>query len=171
MVILLTFRSFAREKKQESSQNFTIVLNLFAEIIVHPAFFTSVSMHQKMGIGSNNAFFKIPRHSIISLSMYFLHIPPFPPLDSHFMKRQQREISVKPSIKNEIKKSITVYRSEIEDTGYASSSFRQTACSGKRSRFALVLRNTVPPLSAPRRSSMHFPSPRRKRQNKKGAVK
>ena len=31
MIILLTFRSFAREKKQESSQNFTIVLNLFAE--------------------------------------------------------------------------------------------------------------------------------------------
>ena len=104
MIILLTFHSFAREKKQESSQNFTIVLNLFSEIIVYSAFFTSVSMHQKMGIKSNNAFFKIPRHSIISLSMYFLHIPPFPPLDSHFMKRQQREISVKPSIKNEIKK-------------------------------------------------------------------
>ena len=104
MIILLTFRGFAREKKQESSQNFTIVLNLFAEIIVHSAFFTSVSMHQKMGIKSNNAFFKIPRRPIISLSMYFLHIPPFPPLDSHFMKRQQREISVKPSIKNEIKK-------------------------------------------------------------------
>ena len=104
MIILLTFHSFAREKKQESSQNFTIVLNLFAEIIVHSAFFTSVSMHQKMGIKSNNAFFKIPRHPIISLSMYFLHIPPFPPLDSHFMKRQQREMSVKPSIKNEIKK-------------------------------------------------------------------
>ena len=104
MIILLTFRGFAREKKQESSQNFTIVLNLFAEIIVHSAFFTSVSMHQKMGIKSNNAFFKIPRHPIISLSMYFLYIPPFSPLDSHFMKRQQREISVKPSIKNEIKK-------------------------------------------------------------------
>lgn len=104
MIILLTFHSFAREKKQESSQNFTIVLNLFAEIIVHSAFFTSVSMHQKMGIKSNNAFFKIPRHPIISLSMYFLHIPPFPPLDSHFMKRQQREISIKSSIKNEIKK-------------------------------------------------------------------
>lgn len=104
MIILLAFHSFAREKKQESSQNFTIVLNLFAEIIVHLAFFTSVSMHQKMGIKSNNAFFKIPRHPIISLSMYFLHIPPFPPLDSHFMKRQQREISAKPSIKNEIKK-------------------------------------------------------------------
>ncbi len=104
MIILLTFRSFAREKKQESSQNFTIVLNLFAEIIVHSALFTSVSMHQKMGIKSNNAFFKFPRHPIISLSMYFLHIPPFPPLDSHFMERQQREISVKPSIKNEIKK-------------------------------------------------------------------
>ena len=104
MIILLTFRSFAREKKQESSENFTIVLNLFAEIIVHSAFFTSVSMHQKMEIKSNNAFFKPPRRPIISLSMYFLHIPPFPPLDSHFMKRQQREISVKPSIKNEIKK-------------------------------------------------------------------
>ena len=37
----------------------------------------------------------------------------------------------------------------IEDAGYASSSFRQTACNGKRSRFALVLRNTVPPLSRP----------------------
>lgn len=104
MIILLTFHSFSREKKQESSQNFTIVLNLFAEIIVHSAFFTSVSMHQKMGIKSNNAFFKTPRHPIISLSMYFLHIPPFPPLDSHFMKRQQREISGKSSIKNEIKK-------------------------------------------------------------------
>ena len=104
MIILLTFHSFAREKKQESSQNFTIVLNLFAEIIVHSAFFTSVSMHQKMGIKSNNAFFKTPRRPIISLSMYFLHIPPFPPLDSHFMKRQQREISGKSSIKNEIKK-------------------------------------------------------------------
>lgn len=104
MIILLTFHSFAREKKQESSQNFTIVLNLFAEIIVHSAFFTSASMNQKMGIKSNNAFFKTPRHPIISLSMYFLHIPPFPPLDSHFMERQQQEISVKPSIKNEIKK-------------------------------------------------------------------
>ena len=39
MIILLIFHSFAREKKQESSQNFTIVLNLFAEIIVHLAFF------------------------------------------------------------------------------------------------------------------------------------
>lgn len=104
MIILLTFRSFAREKKQESSENFTIVLNLFAEIIVHSALFISVSMYPKMGIKSNNAFFKVPRHPIISLSMYFLHIPPFPPLDSHFMERQQREISVKPSIKNEIKK-------------------------------------------------------------------
>lgn len=104
MVILLIFRSFAREKKQESSKNITIVLNLFAEIIVHSAFFTSVSMHQKMEIKSNNAFFKPPRRPIISLSMYFLGIPPFPPLDSHFMERQQREISVKPSIKNEIKK-------------------------------------------------------------------
>ncbi len=105
MVILLIFRSFAREKKQESSKNITIVLNLFAEIIVHSAFFASVSMHQKMGIKSNNAFFKASRYSIISLSMYFfLDIPPFPPFDSHFMERQQREISVKPSIKNEIKK-------------------------------------------------------------------
>lgn len=104
MIILLTFRSFAREKKQESSQNLTIVLNLFAEIIVHSALFISVSMYPKMGIKSNNAFFKIPRRPIISLSMYFLDIPPSPPLDSHFMKRQQREISVKPSIKNEIKK-------------------------------------------------------------------
>ena len=58
MVILLIFRSFAREKKQESSQNFTIVLNLFAEIIVHSEFFISVSIYQKMGIESNNAFFK-----------------------------------------------------------------------------------------------------------------
>ena len=104
MIILLTFRSFAREKKQESSENLTIVLNLFAEIIVHSALFISVSMYPKMGIKSNNAFFKVPRHPIISLSMYFLHIPPFPPLDSHFMERQQQEISVKPFIKNEIKK-------------------------------------------------------------------
>lgn len=104
MIILLTFRSFAREKKQESSENLTIVLNLFAEIIVHSALFISVSMYPKMGIKSNNAFFKVPRHPIISLSMYFLHIPPFPPLDSHFMERQQQEISAKPSIKNEIKK-------------------------------------------------------------------
>ena len=104
MIILLTFRSFAREKKQESSENLTIVLNLFAEIIVHSAFFTSVSMHQKMEIKSNNAFFKPPRRPIISLSMYFLGIPLFPPLDSHFMERQQQEISVKPFIKNEIKK-------------------------------------------------------------------
>ena len=104
MIILLTFRSFAREEKQESSQNFAIVLNLFAEIIVYSAFFISVSMYPKMGIKSNNVFFKTSRYSIISLSMYFLDIPPFPPLDSHFMERQQREISVKPSIKNEIKK-------------------------------------------------------------------
>ena len=39
MIILLIFRSFAREKKQECSKDLTIVLNLFAEIIVHPAFF------------------------------------------------------------------------------------------------------------------------------------
>lgn len=104
MIILLISRSFSREKKQESSENLTIVLNLFAEIIVHSEFFTSVSMHQKMGIKSNNAFFKIPRHPIISLSMYFLDISPSPPLDSHFMEQQQQEISVNPSIKNEIKK-------------------------------------------------------------------
>lgn len=104
MIILLIFRSFAREKKQECSKDLTIVLNLFAEIIVHPAFFASISMHQKMGTKSNNAFFKPPRRPIISLSMYFLGIPLFPPLDSHFMERQQQEISVKPSIKNEIKK-------------------------------------------------------------------
>ena len=71
MIILLIFESFAREKKQEPSQNLTIVLNLFAEIIVHSAFFTSVSMHQKMEIESNNAFFEPPRRPIISLSMYF----------------------------------------------------------------------------------------------------
>ena len=99
MIILLAFHSFAREKKQEPSQNFRIVLNLFAEIIVHSAFFISVSMYPKMEIKSNNAFFKTPKRPIISLSMYFLHIPPFPPLDSHFMKRQQQEISAKPSIK------------------------------------------------------------------------
>ena len=104
MIILLISLGFAREKKQESSENFTIVLNLFAEIIVYSAFFISVSMYPKMGIKSNNAFFKTSRYSIISLSMYFLDIPPFPPLDSHFMERQQQEISAKPSIKNEIKK-------------------------------------------------------------------
>lgn len=104
MIILLIFHSFSREKKQEPSQNLTIVLNLFAEIIVHSTFFTSVSMHQKMGIESNNAFFTPPRRPIISLSMYFLDIPPSPSLDSHFMERQQQEISVNPSIKNEIKK-------------------------------------------------------------------
>lgn len=104
MIILLTFHSFAREKKQESSQNFRIVLNLFAEIIVHSALFISVSMYSKMGIKSNNTFFKTPRRPIISPSMYFSAIPPFPPFDSHFMERQQQEISVKPSIKNEIKK-------------------------------------------------------------------
>lgn len=104
MIILLIFHSFSREKKQEPRQNLTIVLNLFAEIIVHSALFISVSMYQKMGIKSNNEFFKTPRRPIISLSIYFLDIPPFPPLDSHFMERQQQEISVKPSIKNEIKK-------------------------------------------------------------------
>ena len=40
----------------------------------------------------------------IAIYVLFLHIPPFPPLDSHFMERQQQEISAKPSIKNEIKK-------------------------------------------------------------------
>ena len=99
MIILLISRRFAREKKQESSQNFTIVLNLFAEIIVHSAFFTSVSMHQKMGIKSNNAFFNPPRRPIISLSMYFLDIPPSPSLNSHFMERQQQEISAAPALK------------------------------------------------------------------------
>ena len=39
MIILLASRSFAREKKYEYSKNLTIVLNLFAEIIVHSAFF------------------------------------------------------------------------------------------------------------------------------------
>ena len=57
-----------------------------------------------MGIKSNNAFFKIPERPIISLSMYFSGIPPFISTDPHFMEWQQREISVKPSIKNEIKK-------------------------------------------------------------------
>lgn len=104
MIILLIFHSFAREKKQESSENFTIVLNLFAEIIVHSSFFISVSMYPKMGIKSNNAFFKITWHPIMSLSMYFSDIPSSPSLDPHFIERQQREISVKPSIKNEIKK-------------------------------------------------------------------
>lgn len=104
MIILLIFESFAREKKQEPSQNLTIVLNLFVEIIVHLALFISVSIYQKMEIESNNVFFKTPRRPIISLSMHFLDIPPSPPLDSHFMERQQQEISVNPSIKNEIKK-------------------------------------------------------------------
>ena len=99
MIILLIFRSFAREKKQECSKDLTIVLNLFAEIIVHPAFFASISMHQKMGIKSNNVFFKTSRYSIISLSMYFSAIPPFSPFDSHFMEWQQREISDRSSIK------------------------------------------------------------------------
>ena len=60
MIILLIFHRFAREKKQECSKNLTIVLNLFAEIIVHSALFISASMYPKMGIKSNNAFFKIP---------------------------------------------------------------------------------------------------------------
>lgn len=99
MVILLIFRSFAREKKQESTKNLTIVLNLFAEIIVHSAFFTSVSMHQKMGIESNNVFFKTPRLPIMSLSMHFSDIPSSPSLDPHFIERQQQEIYAKPSLK------------------------------------------------------------------------
>ena len=61
-------------------------------------------MHQKMEIESNNVFFKTLRYSIASLSMYFSTLPPSPSLDSHFMERQQQEISVKLSIKNEIKK-------------------------------------------------------------------
>ena len=69
MIILLIFLSFAREKKQESSESLTNVLNLFTETIVNLAFFMSVSMYQKMEIKSNNAFFKIPRYPIISLSM------------------------------------------------------------------------------------------------------
>ena len=104
MIILLIFESFSREKKQEPRQNLTIVLNLFAEVIVHSAFFTSVSMHQKMGIKSNNAFFNLPRCPIISLSMYFLDIPPSPPLDSHFMERQQQEISAAPVLKTRNKR-------------------------------------------------------------------
>lgn len=87
MIILLIFRSFAREEKQESSQNFTIVLNLFAEIIVYSAFFISVSMYQKMGIKSNNAFFNPPKYPIISLSMHFSDIPSSPSLDPHFIER------------------------------------------------------------------------------------
>lgn len=104
MIILLISRGFSREKKYDPSQNLTIVLNLFAEIIVHLAFFTSVSMHQKMGIESNNAFFKTQGVRLYRYLCTFLHIPPFPPLDSHFMERQQQEISANPSIKNEIKK-------------------------------------------------------------------
>ena len=99
MLILLIFESFAREKKQESSENLTIVLNLFAEIIVHSAFFTSVSMHQKMGIGSNNAFFKPQGVRLYRYLCTFLDIPPFPLLDSHFMERQQREISAASALK------------------------------------------------------------------------
>ena len=99
MIILLIFRSFAREEKQESSQNFTIVLNLFAEIIVYSAFFISVSMYPKMGIKSNNAFFNPQKHPIISLSIYFSDIPPSPSLDPHFIERQQQEISAKSSLK------------------------------------------------------------------------
>ena len=99
MVILLIFRIFAREKKQESSKNITIVLNLFAEIIVHSAFFISVSMYPEMGIKSNNAFFNPQKYPIISLSMHFSDIPSSPSLDPHFIERQQQEISAKPSLK------------------------------------------------------------------------
>ena len=52
---------------------------------------------------SNNAFFKIPQPSIISLSMYFSGIPTSIHADLHFIERQQQEISDRPSIKNEIK--------------------------------------------------------------------
>ena len=69
MIILLIFESFARDKKQDPSQNLTIVLNLFVEIIAYLAIFISVSMHQETGIESNNAFFKTPRRPIISPSM------------------------------------------------------------------------------------------------------
>ena len=104
MIILLTFRSFAREKKQESSENFTIVLNLFAEIIVHSAF-----LHWYLCIRrwESKAIIRSLKPQGVRLYRYlctFLDIPPFPPLDSHFMERQQQEISVKPFIKNEIKK-------------------------------------------------------------------
>ena len=87
MIILLIFRSFAREEKQESSQNFTIVLNLFAEIIVYSAFFISVSMYPKMGIKSNNTFFNPQKYPIISLSMHFSDTPSSPSLDPHFIER------------------------------------------------------------------------------------
>ena len=99
MIILLVSRSFAREKKQECSKNLTIVLNLFAEIIVHSALFISVSMYPKMGIKSNNAFFKIHDlrlYRYLCTFGVFLHF--FPP-DPHFMERQQQEISAKSSIK------------------------------------------------------------------------
>ena len=79
MVILLIFRSFAREKKQEFSESFTIVLNLFAEIIVYSALFISVSMYQKMGIESNNAFFKtqgIRLYRYLCTFGVFLHFLP-----------------------------------------------------------------------------------------------
>ena len=99
MIILLTFRSFAREKKQESSQNFTIVLNLFAEIIVHSSLFILVSMYQKVGIESNNAFFKTPRRSIISLSMQFQGAArPFYAICTS-IERQQQKISAAPALK------------------------------------------------------------------------
>lgn len=125
-------------------------------------------MHQKMGIKSNNMFFKTPRRPIISLSMHFLDIPPFPPLDSHFMERQQRKISVKPSIKNELKNSIAVYRSGIKDTGSLLHLFGRRFVGAKDHASPWsYLGDTVPPLSATRRSSMRFPAPRRKRQNKK----
>ena len=69
MIILLIFRGFAREKKQESSKNITIVLNSFAEFIAHLALFILLSMHQEAQMKSNNAFFNTSAHSISSLSM------------------------------------------------------------------------------------------------------
>ena len=103
MIILLFFHWFSRGEKCECSKNITVVLNLFAEIIAHSAFFISISMYQKMGIKSNNAFFKISERPIISLSMYFSGIPPLLSSDLRFMEWQQQEISDRPSIKNEIK--------------------------------------------------------------------
>ena len=103
MIILLFFHWFARGEKCEYSKNITIVLNLFAEIIAHSAFFISISMHQKMGIKSNNAFFKISERPIISLSMYFLGYSSIPSRRSAPHGAAQQKISDRPSIKNEIK--------------------------------------------------------------------
>lgn len=99
MIILLFFHCLTRGEKQEYSKNVTVVLNLFAESIACSAVFISISMYQKMGIESNNVFFKIPERPIISPSMYFSGIPPFLSPDPYFMKRQQQEISAKSSIK------------------------------------------------------------------------